>query len=100
MLSYSSVTKKMFQQWECDLDMPIIIMGDFNINVEKLDEFRKCMLLTFNAEFIIDIKEPTTLDNTLTDLSFAKNINASCKPYISYFSYHTPVFNKVLMCEK
>jgi exonuclease III len=101
MLSYSSVTKKMFPQWECDLDIPIIIMGDFNINVEKLNDFRKFILQTFNTEFINDTKEPTTLGNALTDLSFARNINASCKPYISYFSYHTPVFNKVLMlCDK
>jgi exonuclease III len=101
MLSYSNVTKKMFLKWECDLDIPIFIMGDFNINVEKLDEFRKFMLRTFNKEFINDTKEPTTLGNTLTDFSLAWNINASCKPYISYFSYHIPVFNKVLMlCDK
>jgi exonuclease III len=99
-LSYSSVTKKMFPQLECD-DVPIIIMGDFNINVEKLDEFRKLMLRTFNKEFINDRKEPTTLNNTLTALSFARNINASCKPYISYLSYHSHVFNKVFMlCHK
>jgi hypothetical protein len=74
-LSYSSVTKKMFSQSECDLDIPYIIMGDFNINVEKLDEFRKFMLRTFNTDFINDTIEPTTLGNTLTDLSFTSCVN-------------------------
>jgi hypothetical protein len=92
-LSYSSVTKKVFPQWECDLDVPIIL-GDFNINVEK---FRTFMLRTFNTEFINDTKEPTTLGRALTDFSFAR----ISMPHISYFSYHTPVLNKVLMlCDK
>jgi predicted MPP superfamily phosphohydrolase len=52
------------------------------------DKFR-LLLATDPTDF-------TTLKNTTIDLMFSRHMSVACKSYISYYSYHCPVFNKIL----
>jgi len=40
---------------------------------------------------------PTTLGNTTIDLTFVRIINISVMPFVSYFSYHRPILNKIFI---
>jgi hypothetical protein len=75
---------------------PLIITGDFNSNIQDdrwLIEFiRNEFMLTF-----VQNDKPTTIGNTIIDLTFVRGLEASSIPFISYFSYHRPLFNKVLL---
>jgi len=39
----------------------------------------------------------TTLGNTCIDLTFTRNISVQTLPYVSYFSYHRPVLNRLML---
>jgi hypothetical protein len=70
-------------------DMPIILADDFNVNVKN----------NYNAELAEFMKDNFELD-VLSDLScidmvFGRNVdNLSCMNYVSYFSYHRPIFSR------
>jgi hypothetical protein len=76
---------------DCE-DMPIILAGDFNVNVKdncnvELVEFRK---VTFKFDALTDVSRGMTRFNPYTDMVFGRNVNnLSCMNYISYFRYHT-----------
>ncbi|GFY12082.1 uncharacterized protein TNCV_4975821 [Trichonephila clavipes] len=40
---------------------------------------------------------PTTLGNTTIDCTFTRNINVDIMPYVSYFTYHRPMLNKIVV---
>ncbi|GFV81536.1 uncharacterized protein TNCV_52601 [Trichonephila clavipes] len=40
---------------------------------------------------------PTTLGNTTIDCTFTRNINVNIMPYVSYFTYHRPMLNKIVV---
>jgi len=40
---------------------------------------------------------PIPLGNTTIDLTFVRNINISIIPFVSYFSYHRPMLNKIFI---
>lgn len=78
-----------------DTDIPMIIMGDFNTtsqNREKLTEFLKNHL---NLTLKNNPEEATTLGSSCIDLTFSRHLDLHCKPYVSYFSYHRPIFNRI-----
>lgn len=81
----------LYKRWT----MPIIVTGDFNIdvvkpeNVEFLDFMKKYLCLDLAS----DPTQATTLGGTCLDLTFSRNIRAECKRYCSYFSYHRPILS-------
>jgi endonuclease/exonuclease/phosphatase (EEP) superfamily protein YafD len=74
--------------------MPIILVGDFNVNVKdnynaELVEFMKD---TFELDIISDLSEGLTRSNSCIDMVFGRNLdNLSRKSYYLYFSYHRPI---------
>ena len=50
------------------------------------------MLKEFNLKLITNIEESTTMKNSCIDLFFSRNLNLNLKNYITYFSYHKPIF--------
>ena len=62
------------------------------------ESFVNFMKSTFNLYCISSAS--TTLGNTCIDLTFTRNISVQTLPYVSYFSYHRPVLNRLLLSSK
>ncbi|CAG4934606.1 unnamed protein product [Colias eurytheme] len=80
---------------QVDSNIPILLCGDFNKNVKTDDSFLRFMKETFNLENLSDVSKSTTLKGTTIDLTFARHITAENLPFISYFSYHRPILNRI-----
>lgn len=78
-----------------DLDTPMVLMGDFNTTESKRGELVTFLEDGFALKLNSNINEKTTLSGTCIDLTFSRGLNLTCKSYISYFSHHCPVFNKI-----
>ena len=72
----------------------MLVCGDFNLNLKKKENnsFVTFMLKEFNLKLITNIEESTTMKNSCIDLFFSRNLNLNLKNYITYFSYHKPIF--------
>ncbi|XP_065082636.1 uncharacterized protein LOC135705014 [Ochlerotatus camptorhynchus] len=76
-------------------DNPIIVTGDFNVDVSKAENigFVQFMKNFLQLDLVSDPKLPTTLGGTCIDLVFARKIpELPTKRFITYFSYHRPLF--------
>jgi hypothetical protein len=77
--------------------MPIILAGDFNVNVESnySAELVQFMKDTFEIDVLSGFSQGTTTSNSYIDMVFGRNVdNLSCMNYISYFRYHTPILSR------
>lgn len=74
-------------------ELPIVLTGDFNIDVAKQEnnDFVEFMQNYLNFKLVTERTQATTLGGSCIDLTFTMNIRASCRRYISYFSYHRPI---------
>jgi hypothetical protein len=81
----------------CDY-IPIILTGDFNVNVKdnynaELVEFIKDS--TFELDVLLDLSQRTTRSSSCIDMVFGRNVyNLSCMNYVSYFSCHRPISSR------
>ncbi|GFT24230.1 uncharacterized protein TNCV_2064591 [Trichonephila clavipes] len=82
---YSKNIAKITPDYDPDLTTPIMIVGDFNINVSQDHLLPGFMLSEFNLSCIET--SPATFGNTCIDLTFTRN-DVSCMPFLSYFSYY------------
>lgn len=76
-------------------NIPTVVTGDFNIDVSKEENigFVQFMKDFLGFDFISDLIQSTTLGGTCIDLLFAKNAPSfPTKTFITYFSYHRPLF--------
>jgi endonuclease/exonuclease/phosphatase (EEP) superfamily protein YafD len=76
--------------------MPIILAGDFNVNVKDnyKTELVEFMNDTFELDSLSDLSQGTTGFNSCIDMVFGRNVNnLSCMHYVSYFSYHRPILS-------
>ncbi|XP_058821105.1 uncharacterized protein LOC131683287 [Topomyia yanbarensis] len=78
-------------------DMPIVVTGDFNIDVSKPEntDFVDFMKRGLKFDLASDPTQATTLGGTCLDLTFTRNIRATCKRYCAYFSYHRPMLSVI-----
>lgn len=80
---------------EVDIDIPILLCGDCNTNVKNDETFIKFMKDMFNVDCASDVNNSTTLGGTTIDLTFSRRIKLETLPFISYFSYHRPILNRI-----
>lgn len=75
--------------------MPIIVTGDFNIDVLKPEnlEFIDFMRTYLHLDLASDRSQATTMGGSCLDLTFTRNIRIQCKRYCAYFSYHRPILS-------
>jgi hypothetical protein len=76
-----------------ELDVPIALMCDINVDVNHRHEFADFLMREFNLQRHPNAL-PTTLGHTCIDHVFLRGMN-ECMPYVSYFSYHRPLLNKL-----
>jgi endonuclease/exonuclease/phosphatase family metal-dependent hydrolase len=77
--------------------IPIILAGDFNIELKKKENetFVTDMEETFGLKLMPNPQCSTTRSKSCTDMVFARNVdNLKCANYITYFSYHRPIFSR------
>jgi hypothetical protein len=95
MLYYTEDVRTAVSNWPCYPSTSLLLTGDFNIEASNnhlkqfLDDKFRLVLATDPTDF-------TTFKNTMIDLKFSRDISVACKSYIAYYSYHCPVFNKIL----
>jgi hypothetical protein len=84
---------------EGELSVPMVIVGDFNISKDNRAKLKEHLSKHFHLELKNDPAEQTTLSGSCIALTFSRytRMHLICKPYVSYFSYHYPVFNKITL---
>ena len=78
---------------------PIVLLGDFNISESNRPKLQKFLLKHYSLKLQNDPEEHTTLGHSCIDLSFSRYIDTHCKRYVSYFSYHRPILNKLTLAD-
>jgi hypothetical protein len=94
MAQYGKAILSIIPELDVELDIPIALMGDINIDVGKRHDFATWLEQQFGLVHHSSAL-PTTLGGTSIDHIFLRNINNECMPFISYFSYHKPLLNKL-----
>lgn len=77
------------------LNAPIIVTGDFNVDIAKEENisFVQFMKDALGLDLVSNPRQPTTLGGTCIDLIFArKTPDLPTKLFVTYFSYHRPMF--------
>jgi endonuclease/exonuclease/phosphatase (EEP) superfamily protein YafD len=89
---------KIIKSLEVELDVPIALMGDFNVNVNDKTELADFLAKEFGLvhHTTNSLPKPTTLGRTCIDHVFLRNMNTESIPYVSYFGYHRPFLNRSL----
>jgi hypothetical protein len=93
--AYSEAISLIFPNMNPGTETPILPCGDFNMDIMQNKSCVNFMKSKFNLDCISSAS--TTLCNTCIDLTFAKNISVQTIPYVSYLSYHRPVFSRLML---
>jgi hypothetical protein len=96
--AYSEAIRLIFPNMNPNTETPILLCRDFNMDIMQNKSFVNFMKSIFNLDCISSAS--TTLGNTCTDLTFTRNISIQILPYISYFSYHRLVLNRLMISSK
>jgi endonuclease/exonuclease/phosphatase family metal-dependent hydrolase len=93
--TYPEAIRLIFPNMNPDTESPILLCGDFNMNIMQNKSFVNFMKSKFNLDYISSAS--TALGNTCVDLTFTRNISVQTLPYVSYFSYYRPVLNRLML---
>jgi hypothetical protein len=93
--AYSEAIRLIFPSMNPDTETPVLLCGDFNTDVMQNSLFVNFMKSRFNLD--CRSSASTTLGNTCIDLTFTGNVSVQTLPYVSYFSYHRPVLNRLML---
>jgi hypothetical protein len=92
--AYSEAIILIFPSMNPDTETPILLCGDCNTDVTQNKSFVNFTKYRFNLD--CRSSTSTTLGNTCIDLTFTRNVSVETLPYVSYFSYHRPVLNRLM----
>ncbi|GFV15154.1 hypothetical protein TNCV_4328011 [Trichonephila clavipes] len=95
LLSYSANLTKLIPNSQPDLETPIVLCGDFNCDPQQNSYLVEFMRNELGLNYVQT--SPTTLGNATIDCTFTRNINVDIMPYVSYFTYHRPMLNKIVV---
>ena len=93
--AYSEAIRLIFRNMNPDTETPILLCGDFNMDIMQNKSFVNFMKSKFNLECISYVSK--SLGNRCIDLTFTRNISVQTLTFVSYFSYHRPVFNRLIL---
>ncbi|GFS68630.1 ATP-dependent DNA helicase [Trichonephila clavipes] len=95
LLPYSANLTKLMPNSQPGLETPIVPCGDFNCDPQQNSYLVEFMRNEFGLNCVQT--SPTTLGSTTVDCAFTRNINVDIMPYVSYFTYHRPMLNKIVV---
>jgi hypothetical protein len=93
--AYSEAYRLIFPNMIPDTKTLIRLCENFNMDIMQNISFVKVMKSKFNLDCISSAY--TSLGNTCIDLTFTRNISVQALPFVSYFSYHRPVINRLML---
>jgi hypothetical protein len=93
--AYSEAIRLIFPSMNPNTKTPILLCSDFNMDFMQNKSFVNFMKSRFNLD--CRSSAATTLGNTCIDLTFTRNVSVQTSPYVSYFSYHRPVLNTLML---
>jgi hypothetical protein len=86
--AYSEAIRLIFPSMNPDTETPILLCGDFNKDVTQNKSFANFVKSGFN----LDCRSSAS-----TTLTFTRNVSVQTLPHASYFSYHRPVLNRLML---
>jgi hypothetical protein len=93
--AYSDAIRLIYPSMNPDTETPILLCGDFNADVTQNNSFVNFMKYRFNLD--CRSSASATPGNTCIDLTFTRNVSVQTLPYVSYFSYHRRVLNRLVL---
>ncbi|GBO19744.1 hypothetical protein AVEN_187128-1 [Araneus ventricosus] len=95
LLKYSETRLLIGEEFHIDKDVPIIVMGDFNVDVKRNEKAFGFMKKHFDLN-MVPTNYPSTLGNSYIDSTFTIKINPELLNYVCYFSYHRPILHRIV----
>ncbi|GBL98215.1 hypothetical protein AVEN_268298-1 [Araneus ventricosus] len=94
LIKYSETSLLIDEEFHID-DVPINVMGDFNVDVKRNEKAFGFMKKHFDLS-MVPTKYPSTLGNSYIDSTFTSNISPELLNYVCYFSYHRPTLHRIV----
>ena len=91
---YGTAILSIIPELEVELDVPIALMGDINVDINKRPDLARWLHEQFWLQHHPNAL-PMTNAGTCIDHVFLRNMKVECMPYVSYFSHHRPLLNKL-----
>ncbi|GBL71631.1 hypothetical protein AVEN_204486-1 [Araneus ventricosus] len=95
LIKYSETGLLIDKEFHIDKDVPIIVMGDFNVDVKRNEKAFGFMKKHFYFN-MVPTNYSSTLGNSYIDSTFTRNINPELLNYVCYFSYHPPILHRIV----
>ncbi|GBN76386.1 hypothetical protein AVEN_34053-1 [Araneus ventricosus] len=95
LIKYSETSLLIDEEFHIDKDVPIIVMGDFTVDVKRNDKEFGFMKEHFDLN-MVPTNYPSTLVNSYIDSTFTGNISPELLNYACYFSYHRPILHRII----
>ncbi|GBM13838.1 hypothetical protein AVEN_189371-1, partial [Araneus ventricosus] len=76
-------------------DVPIIVMGDFNVDVKRNEKAFGFMKKHLDLN-MVPTNYPSILGNSYNDSTFTRNISPELLNYACYFSNHRPILHTIV----
>ncbi|GBN19277.1 hypothetical protein AVEN_254242-1 [Araneus ventricosus] len=87
LMKYSETSLLIYDEFHIDKDVPIIVMGDFSVDVKRNEKAFGFMKKHFDLN-MVPTNYPSTLGNSYIDSTFTRNISPELLNYVCYFSYY------------
>ncbi|GBM32821.1 hypothetical protein AVEN_216526-1 [Araneus ventricosus] len=95
LIKYSETDLLIDEEFHIDKDVPIIVMGDFNVDVKRNEKSFGFVKKHFDLN-MVPANYPSTLENSYIDSTFTRNISPELLDYIHYFSYLRPILHRIV----
>ncbi|GBN42200.1 hypothetical protein AVEN_85942-1 [Araneus ventricosus] len=86
LIKYSETSLLIEEEFHIDKYVPVIAMGDFNVDVKRNEKAFGFMKKHFDLNKV-PTNYPSTLGNSYIDSTFTRNISPELLNYVSYFSF-------------
>ncbi|GBL81592.1 hypothetical protein AVEN_93390-1 [Araneus ventricosus] len=95
LIKYSETSLLIDEEFHIDKDVPIIVMGDFNVDVKRNEKAFGFMKRHFDLN-MEPTNYPSTLRNSHIDSTFTRNISPELLNYVCYLSHHQPILRRIV----
>ncbi|GBN92324.1 hypothetical protein AVEN_251730-1 [Araneus ventricosus] len=94
LMKYSEASLLIDEEFVINEDVPIIVMGDFNVDVERNEKAFGFLKKHFDLN-MAPTNYPSTLGNSYIASTFTRNISPELLNYVCYFSYHRAILHRI-----
>ncbi|GBN08360.1 hypothetical protein AVEN_123161-1 [Araneus ventricosus] len=95
LIKYSETSLLIDEEFQIDKDVPIIVTGEFNVDVKRNEKAFGFMKKHFDLN-MVPTNSPSTLGNSYFDTAFTRNITPELRNYVCYSSYHRSILLRIV----